>query len=220
MKSKIIILGAVLSFAASSLFADISNTNAVTWSSGNVVNTSYNWTGNPYDALSLKVTVADGYQFDFNSLGIFLSYSGAGSGGPPSPYLQIVDSGNNVIATTPSVLMTTSSGGLFSINGRASANPFEITLTEASTVSLSSGTYDFQIWDTGEQLNFLFSGGAVSVPGIDVNMGTPYPGDFLTPAFEMSSFVEAPVPEPATYALMGLGALGVFLTRRARHSNA
>jgi hypothetical protein len=219
MKSKIIMLGAVLTFAASSLFADISNTGAVTWSGGNYVNTGYNWTGDPYDALSLQVTVDAGYQFDFNSLGIFLSYSGAGSGGPPSPYLQIVDSLSSVVATTPAVPMT-ALGSLYFVTSLSEAMPYELTFTPGSTVTLNPGTYDFQIWDTGEQLNFMFSGGAVSVPGIYVNMGTPYPGDFLTPAFEMSSYVVEPTPEPATCALMGLGALGVFLTRRARRSNA
>jgi len=219
MKSKILILGAVLSFTASSLFADISNTGAVTWSVGNFVNTGYNWTGDPCDALSLQVTVADGYQFDFNSLGIFLSYSGGGSGGPPSPYLQIVDSLSSVVATTPAVSMTTPESGIAYVTSLSEAMAYELTFTPSSTVTLNPGIYDFQIWDTGEQLNFMKSGGAVSVPGIYVNMSSPYPGDGYTPAFEMSGAVE-PAPEPATCALMGLGALSVFLTRRARRSNA
>lgn len=63
--------GTILTFAASSLFADISNTNSVTWNASlNGINTSYNWTGNPMVALGLQVTVDAGYQFNFNSLGI------------------------------------------------------------------------------------------------------------------------------------------------------
>ena len=203
--------------AALPLYADISNTNSVTWESANVLNTGFNWTGNPQIALGLQVTVDTGYQFDFNSLGIFLGYSGGGTGGAPSPYLQIVDSLNDVLATTPAQLMTTPQDGFYYIGSRADANPYEMTFTPTSTVTLTSGTYDLQIWDTGEQLNFMDSGGAVSVAGVTVAESEPYFSGDLAPAFEMSNSLQ-PAPEPSPLALTGLGAVALFLARLYRRN--
>jgi hypothetical protein len=69
----------------------------------------------------------------------------------PSPDLQIVDALNNVVATTPTGLMTTPADSFYDINGRASANLFEMFFTPSSTVSLTPRTYNFRVWDTGEQ---------------------------------------------------------------------
>lgn len=217
MKINIPLLSSVWLALAAPLYADIANTNGVTWDgSVNALNTSYNQTGAAFDALNLQVTVNPGYQFDFNSLNIFLGYSGAGSGGAPSPYLEIVDSLNNVVATTPTVPMTTALNGFYNITSYAAAVPYEMTFTPSSTVALDPGTYDFEIWDTGEQLNYMISGGAISTTEVNVTAGPPYAGNnAATPALSMGDTV-GPVPEPSTVALLGMA--GLVFIRRFRRS--
>jgi len=216
MKKSTIILCAGLAAVARPLYADISNTNSVVWNGDiNAVNTGYNWTGSPNDALNLQVTVNSGYQFDFSSLQIFLGYSGAGTGGAPSPILKIVDALNNTVATASAGMLSTPVQGFYQINSYGEAQPYDVTLAPSAPIDLAAGIYTFEIWDTGEQLQYMATGGAIQASGVSVTAGIPEPTGSMTPAIAIADVVVT-VPEPSLVALAGLGGFSLWWLRRRR----
>lgn len=224
MKTKTGLFCAALLATAFSLRADplITNTNTVDWNnadSGSILNTSYNFTGDPMDVLNLKLTVDSGYQLDFNTIDLFFGFSGGGlvDGAPPSPYLQVVDSDNNILSTSPTVPVTTESDAAYSFSGQSAAEAFRMEFATPSTLSLDAGTYYLQIWDTGEQLNYVY-GNAADITGVSVTDAT-YGVPSLTPAFELGGSLIEPTPEPSVAALMGLGGAGLVWFNHKRRRN-
>jgi hypothetical protein len=222
MKTKIGLLCATLLAVAFSLRADplITNTNAVDWGnadSGSILNTSYNDSGDPMDVLNLKLTVDSGYQLDFNTLDLFFGYSGGGTGDAPSPYLQVVDSDNNILSTSPTVPVTTEENAAYYFSGQSAAEAFRMEFAAPSTLSLDAGTYYLQIWDTGEQLSYVY-GAAASITGVSVTDAT-YGLPPWTPAFELGGSLIEPAPEPSVVALMSLGGVGLVWINQKRRRN-
>jgi hypothetical protein len=204
-KTNILLAFASLFIIAVPLHADISNTNGYSFNGSTyMLNTGYG--SSPYDVLNLQVTVNAGYDFNFSILDIFLS----SSGGTPSPWLEILDSQNNILATSQPVTMNTATvQGLYYVNDYSTALAYDTTFN--APVNLGPGTYTFEIWDGGNQLNFLWDG-AVNTSGVNVAMVYPY-GSSTTPALSMSGNI-APVPEPSVLALAGLGGLLLFRRRK------
>lgn len=190
-----------------------SNTNNVPWSSNpssSGLETGYNRTGAALEVMNLKFTVGSGYQLDLNSLSMYLDYAGGGSGSEPSPYFAVSNSVNStLLSTSEANTFTSTQEGLFSITSQADAAPYFETFTFSTPLDLGPGTYNFALWDTGEQLVYL-SAGAINDTGLDVAMNLAGPAT-QTAAMVANGVV---VPEPASIALAGLGAAGLLMARR------
>lgn len=209
--------------ATTSLYAQvaISNTNNINWAnpSSDVINVGPGGnTAAPYDALSLAITVGAGSQLNLDSISLYLSSSGGGSGNPASPYAAITDSSDDNLGTSPTApQFTTPFAGLhYDVSSQADAAAYWETFTFSSPVSLTAGTYSLDIWDTGEQLNY-FAAGAVDDSGVSITDGTPFDTPSYTPGFAINGDITfVATPEPSTFALAvaGAGAMGLNILRR------
>lgn len=213
-------LGVLIFAATVSLQAQvvISNTNNVNWAGpqSDVVNLGPGGnTAAPYDALGLTITVDAGSQLNLDSISLYLSSSGGGSGNTASPYVAITDSSDDNLGTSPSVTLNTTFAGLhYDVTSYAEAAAYLTTFTLSSPVSLTAGTYNLNIWDTGEQLNY-YTAGEVENSGVSITIETPFNTPGYTPAFNIAGSIVA-TPEPSTFALAAVGsvAMGIAVLRR------
>jgi hypothetical protein len=128
-----------------------------------------------------------------------------------------------------SFTVTTTNGLLSKVTGRIQL-PGEYTgsfvavlsgtwLDSSDPLALSARTRTWNaayLWNNvSVQRTFAPNGALLAEPGLSFNLREPLPGMQVT---QVDFYTFAPIPEPGTYALMGLGLLGVAAVARRRRA--